>query len=139
MEYIKTIYIKYKDVIPYLFFGVCTTIVNVVVYWAVAYILKLSTIPATVIAWFVAVIFAYYTNRKWVFRSKANTVREIMKEMISFLGCRLATGIIDGLIMWLFVDLLSFYDIIVKFVANVLVIVLNYVASKVIIFREGKV
>ena len=119
-------------------FGVCTTIVNVVVYWAAAYILKLSILPATIIAWFLAVVFAYYTNRKWVFHSRANTVNEIAKEMISFLGCRLATGIVDSLIMWLFVVVLYFYDIIVKFVANVLVIILNYVASKVIIFGEKK-
>lgn len=126
---------KYKDIIPYLFFGVCTTIVNVVSYWMCAHILSLDVLISTVIAWFLAVLFAYITNRKWVFCSDASGLKEIFKEACSFYGCRLATGIIDWGCMFVFVNLIGFDDVIVKTLANVLVIILNYLASKLIIFR----
>lgn len=127
---------KYKDVIPYLFFGVCTTLVNVAAYWVCAHPLSLNTMASTVIAWVLAVLFAYITNRNWVFHSEASTSSEIAKEITSFFGCRLATGIVDWSCMFIFVELLNWNDVIVKFAANVLVIILNYVASKLIIFRE---
>lgn len=133
---IQKLFEKYKDVLPYLFFGVCTTIVNVIVYWIAAYPLRLPIMPSTVIAWFLAVFFAYVTNRKWVFRSEAKELKKIVREAISFLGCRLATGIIDWMCMLLFVDILSMNDIIIKLMANILVIVLNYAASKLVIFKK---
>lgn len=129
---------KYKDVIPYLFFGVCTTLVNVAAYWVCAHPLKLNTMASTIVAWILAVLFAYVTNRKWVFHSEANTTSEILKEIISFFGCRLATGVVDWACMFVFVELLAWNDVIIKFAANVLVIILNYVASKLLIFKKKK-
>ena len=73
---------KYKDLIPYLFFGVCTTIVNIVSYWILAHILDAGTMLSTVIAWIIAVTFAYVTNRKWVFHSEAKGKKAILKEII---------------------------------------------------------
>lgn len=133
---IKQLYEKYKDVIPYAFFGVCTTAVNTVVYWICAHPLGLGTVPSTMIAWFLAVLFAYVTNRKWVFHSEASTRDEILKEAISFYGCRLATGVVDWVCMYVFVDMLHWDDLPVKIGANVLVIILNYVASKLLIFKK---
>jgi putative flippase GtrA len=133
---IKQLYEKYKDVIPYLFFGVCTTIVNVVVYWLAAHPLGFSVMLSTIFAWLFAVLFAYLTNRRWVFHSEASTVQEIVRELCSFFVCRLATGVVDWLCMLVFVNILSWNDVVVKSAANVLVIVLNYVASKLIIFRN---
>ena len=135
---IKQLYEKYKDIIPYAFFGVCTTLVNTVVYWVFAHPLGLPTTPSTIIAWVAAVLFAYLTNRKWVFHSEARTAKEITKEIITFFSCRLATGVVDWLCMFLFVDILHFNDVVVKFLANVLVIVLNYIASKLLIFKKRK-
>lgn len=133
---IKKLYEKYKDVIPYLFFGVCTTIVNVVSYWICAHPLKFGVLPSTIIAWILAVLFAYVTNRKWVFHSEASGAREIIREIGSFFGCRLATGVVDWLCMIVFVDFLNFNDVIIKFIANVIVIILNYIASKMVIFKR---
>lgn len=130
---------KYADVIPYLFFGVCTTIVNVIVYWIGAHLLSLNTLVSTITAWVCAVLFAYVTNRKWVFHSEVFTGREIAKEVISFFSCRLVTGIIDWVCMFIFVELLGANDVIIKFAANVLVIVLNYIASRLVIFRRENV
>lgn len=134
---IKDLYKKYSDVIPYLFFGVCTTGVNVFSYWFFAHVLALSVMTSTVIAWILAVTFAYLTNRKWVFHSTAHTKTEIIKEIVSFFLCRLATGVVDWVCMYAFVEILSLNDVIIKFLANVLVIVLNYLASKLIIFKNG--
>ena len=132
----KDLFEKYKDVIPYLFFGVCTTLVNVISYWICAHPLSMNVMASTVIAWVLAVFFAFITNRKWVFHSEAITGKEIARELVSFFGCRLATGVIDWLCMLVFVDLLTWNDVFVKFTANVLVIILNYVASKLVIFRK---
>lgn len=129
---------KYWDVIPYLFFGVCTTVVNVVAYWICAHPLGLGTMMSTIIAWILAVLFAYVTNRKWVFHSEAHGAEAIGKEMASFFGCRLATGVVDWVCMFIFVEWLSMNDVIIKAAANFVVIVLNYVASKLIIFKKGK-
>ena len=135
----KNLYEKYKDVIQYLFFGVCTTLVNVVVYWLGAHCFRMGVMPSTIMAWTLAVLFAYITNRKWVFHSEADTKNAIIREISSFFACRLATGVVDWLCMYVFVNLLGCNDVIIKVAANVLVIILNYVASKLIIFRKGRI
>jgi len=135
---LKELWAKYKDLIPYVIFGVLTTAVNVAVYALCARIFGLSTVVSTVIAWVAAVLFAYITNRKWVFHSKAEGAAAIVKEMASFFICRLLTGILDVGIMKLFVDILGFDDVIVKAASNVIVIILNYVASKLVIFKKEK-
>lgn len=132
------LFAKYKDIIPYAFFGVLTTVVNMVVYWVAAHPLGLSVMVSTVIAWIAAVLFAYVTNRKWVFHSQAKGTKEIVQEIVSFFACRLATGVVDWACMFIFVDLLHFNDVIIKAAANVLVIILNYVASKLVIFKHKK-
>lgn len=133
----KQLYEKYKDIIPYGVFGVLTTLVNIVSYWFAAHPLGLSVIASTVIAWFLSVLFAYVTNRKWVFHSEAVGFNAIMKEMISFFGCRLATGFVDLACMFIFVDVMHLNDVVIKVIANVIVIVLNYVASKLVIFKHS--
>ena len=132
----QSLYEKYKNVIPYLFFGVCTTLMNIVVYWISAHIFDMGIMPSTVIAWVAAVLFAYLTNRKWVFYSKTRETKKILKEIMTFFGCRLATGVLDWLMMYIFVDFLQFNDIFIKVIANVAVIILNYIASKLLIFRR---
>ena len=132
----KELWEKYKDLIPYGIFGVLTTVVNVLVYALCAKTFGLSTVVSTAIAWVAAVLFAYITNRKWVFHSKATGAAAIVKEMVSFFVCRLLTGVLDIGIMKLFVDILGFNDVIVKVASNIIVIILNYVASKLVIFKK---
>ena len=133
---LTTLYQKYKDILFYGIFGVLTTLVNLVVYYICAHPMHLGTMPSTIIAWIGAVLFAYITNRKWVFHSSATSPDEIIREIISFFACRLTTGIVDWLCMFIFVDVLHFNDVIIKAAANILVIILNYIASKLIIFRH---
>ena len=127
---------RYKSQILYLFFGGCTTLVNVAVYGLCAHMANLSTTLSTVIAWALSVLFAYLTNRTWVFESRARTAPDVLREMGYFFLCRLATGALDLAIMYVCVDRLGLPDMPVKLLSNVVVIVLNYVASKLFIFAK---
>ena len=133
---IRRLWDKYRDFILYAFFGGMTTLVNTGVFWVCAHPLGLPVVPSSMIAWFLAVLFAYLTNRKWVFHSEAETPREIAREVVSFFLCRLATGVLDWVLMGLLVDTLHLNDMVVKVAVNLLVILLNYVASKLLIFRH---
>jgi len=131
----KSLYCKYKQQIHFLFFGVLTTLVNVIIYYLLAEILLLSNVLSTAVAWFGAVLFAYVTNRKWVFISDATSVKDVILELVRFVIARLATGGLDVLIMWIGVDILGYHGVVMKVLANVVVVILNYVFSKVLIFR----
>lgn len=134
---IKQLYNKHKDFISYAFWGIFTTIVNTVVYCFFADVFHLAVIPSAILAWFFAVLFAYLTNRKWVFHSQASTKSEVFKEIIAFYTCRIATGIVDWLCMFVFVDLIHLNDLLIKVAANILVILLNFVASKIFVFKQN--
>ena len=127
---------KYKDVILYLIFGGLTTVVNIAVYWICVHILGTGVMFGTVAAWALAVLFAYLTNRTMVFHSSAAGAQAVLREITSFFGCRLGTGVVDWVIMFVFVTVLHFNDMIVKIAANIIVIVLNYVLSKFVIFKK---
>lgn len=127
---------KYKDIVPYAIFGILTTIINIVVYLFFAHILKKEIMLSTLAAWFFSVLFAYVTNRKWVFHSGILTFSNIIREAVAFFICRLATGMADILIMFVFVNIFHFNDLFIKIISNIAVIILNYVASKWIIFNH---
>ena len=93
---------------------------------------------SNIIAWFASVLFAYLTNRKWVFHSEAETFEDYWKEILAFFAARLGTGILDWLIMFIFAKQMGLNDMVIKIVSNVVVIVLNYVASKFWIFKSKK-
>ena len=135
---IKALLVKYRDVIAYLFFGVLTTIINILTYAFCAHVLNINTLASTAIGQIVAIIAAYLTNRKWVFHSEAHTAKAVIREILSFIGARAATFFLDMLIMFIFVDKLHWPDIPVKIASNIIVIVLNYVASKLFIFVKPK-
>lgn len=132
----KNLYLKYKDIIMYLIFGVLTTIINIISYFVTYEILKIPNIPSTIIAWMVSVTFAFITNKLFVFESKKWDKRTI-KELISFTSCRIGTGVLELILMYIFVDLLNFNGTVIKIITNIIVIVLNYVFSKLIIFKKS--
>lgn len=135
---IKDLANKNREVILYIVFGVATTVINIVTYYIFARIIGVSVIEASIIAWIISVVFAYFTNKIWVFRSKTWKPDELFKEFLSFVTARLATGALDIGIMFLFVTMLGFNDIIIKVLSNVIVIILNYILSKLLVFREKK-
>ena len=127
---------KYKSLISYGIFGVLTTVVNIMAYNLCYYKFEISNTFSNVIAWIMAVSFAYFTNKIWVFESKSWRWRIIKKEIAAFVSCRLATGILDPIIMYVCVDIMGMQAMIMKFASNVLVVILNYVFSKLIIFKR---
>ncbi len=127
---------KYKSVVSYLFFGVCTTIINVVIYNIFYSNLSFTNVGSTIIAWIVAVLFAFITNKLFVFESKSFALKVMLYELFSFLGCRLATGVLDLGIMFITVDCLHQNALMWKIISNILVIVINYIASKLVIFKK---
>ena len=136
MKKIKEIIIKYKEIINYLIFGVATTVVSIVSYFIFAKTFNINPIISNIISWFISVLFAYITNRKYVFESKTTGKKEIIKEMISFFSCRIFSGIIDTSIFTVMVEILKINDGIAKIVTQVIVIILNYVLSKLVTFRK---
>lgn len=127
---------KNKQILMYLIFGVLTTAVNVVAYWAFAHPVALNTELSTALAWVVSVIFAFVTNKLFVFESKASASRTLIYETVTFFGSRVLTGLLDVGIMYLFVTVLSVNDLVMKVASNIIVIVLNYVLSKLIVFKS---
>ena len=118
-----------------MFFGVLTTLVNMAVYYVCYQGGNMSNTGSTVAAWLVSVVFAFVTNKQYVFDGGAWTLRGALGEGIRFAGGRLGTGAVELVLMYLTVDLLGFPGILMKAAANVLVIVLNYVISKKWIFQ----
>lgn len=140
MQKIIELFNKYKEIIMYLIFGVLTTVVSLVTYYALTLTIlnpekAMQLQLANIISWIVSIAFAYVTNRKFVFESKSE---DIVKEATSFVGGRVLTLILDMAIMFIFVTLLHLNDKIFKIVSQVLVIVTNYVISKLFVFKENK-
>lgn len=127
---------KYKELLLYVIFGGLTTLVNWGVYWLLGYVLHIYYLAATAIAYVSSVLFSYVTNRIWVFESKVHGVKGIAVEMGKFFASRGVTFLLDLLCMFLGVDLLHINDKLMKLLANVIVIIVNYVLSKLFIFRK---
>ncbi|MBH6947910.1 GtrA family protein [Clostridioides difficile] len=127
---------KHKETILYLFFGAFTTLVNIVSYLFFTRVILFNFMVANALAWILAVLFAYVTNKFFVFESKRIEIKFLFKEFLSFVSFRLFSGVVEMLIMYVMIDLLFVNDIIVKVFTNIVVIVLNYLFSKMIIFKE---
>ena len=136
MSNIKELIIKYKFIILYGIFGVLTTVINIGVYGVLYSGLGVSNVISNVIAWVISVLFAFITNKLWVFESKSFNFKLFVKELGSFTVCRVATGVLDLGIMFVGVDLLNGPAIILKVASNIIVIILNYVMSKIFVFKK---
>lgn len=120
-----------KEIISYLIFGVLTTLINIAVYFLLANVVGMDFKVATSIAWLVSVLFAFFTNKKYVFNSENN----ILKELLLFFGARLFSYVVDIGGMILLIDVFHINDNISKILVNIIVIVLNYFISKKFIFK----
>ena len=136
IEKIKELIIKYKGIIFYGIFGVITTVINIAAYALCYKVLGIANVPSVIIAWTVAVLFAFVTNKLWVFESKNMDKKTVIAEFIKFMCARLATGGLDLLIMYIGVDVMHGPDVILKAASNIIVIILNYVFSKLIVFKK---
>jgi putative flippase GtrA len=134
------LYHKYEEIINYLIIGILTTLVSLLTYYMLTFTIlnankALELQIANVLAWIVSVTFAYFTNRKIVFKQKdKSNIREAAK----FYTSRVTTLLIDMALMFVFVTKLKFNDKIVKVIVQVIVIVLNYMLSKFLVFKKNK-
>ena len=136
MEKIRFLVEKYWDILSYLFFGVLTTVVNYLVYLPCYNLLGISASLSNVIAWVAAVAFAYLTNKPWVFKSHDWSRQTVIPELTKFVGCRVGSGALETGIIFLFVDVLCWNGNVMKLITSVLVVVLNYIGSKLLVFRK---
>lgn len=131
-----SIYDKYKEGILYLFFGALSTFMNIIVYALLANVLKINYMISNIIAWVLSVIFAYLTNKLYVFESKTKGKKELLKEITSFFIARVLSLLLDVAVMYIGISVLHFNDIFIKVLSNVFVIIANYFMSKIFIFRN---
>lgn len=131
-------YKKYKEVLLYLFFGGLTFIVSIASYGFCNITLEINELIANIISWVLAVTFAFVTNRIWVFDAPTDTLGEFMKQMFAFFSGRVVTLVIEEIILLVFITCLHFASMPVKIVAQIVVIVMNYIISKCFIFKKEK-
>lgn len=126
-----------NEMITYVVMGLLTTIVNYAVYLVCTWAFGIDKLVANVIAWILAVVFAFVTNRKWVFKSKKNSPKEIGQEFFYFVGGRLASLVIfDVALFTLMVNTFKMNDLLVKLITNVGVVIFNYFVGKFLVFKK---
>lgn len=138
---IKKLYQKYHEIINYLIFGVLTTIVSLGSYYLLTSFIfnpndAIELQITNILSWIFAVTFAYFTNRKYVFNSKD---KNILGEMVKFYLARLTSLLIDMLLMYIFVSYLKYNDKIIKVIVQIIVVTMNYIFSKILIFKNQRV
>lgn len=132
----RKLLMQYRELISYGFWGVATTLVNYAVYFLCTRVLTLDPLAANVLAWAVSVAFAYVVNKLFVFSSKSWERPVVLREAWQFVSARLFSGVLETAGIFLFVTLLHFHDGVVKIIAGIVVILLNYVLSKWVVFRK---
>ena len=136
IQKVKDLVTQYWELLIYLFFGVLTTVVNYLVYLPVYNLLGLSAALSNAISWVVAVAFAYVTNKPFVFKSHDWSAKTVIPELTKFVGCRVASGAAETVILLITVDILNWNGNIWKLITSVMVVILNYFASKLLVFRK---
>lgn len=127
---IHKLYFKHKEIINYVIVGVLTTLVSIGSYWLFRFVIK-NYIVLSILSWIFAVAFAYFTNRAFVFESKE---KDLLKEISKFVSCRLLTLGLEVVLMMLFVSVLHINDMVSKIILQVVVLVSNYLLSKLFVF-----
>ena len=127
---------KYWDILSYLFFGGLTTVVSFLSYELFYYVSGFSAAVSNGLSWVLAVAFAYLTNQPFVFKSNDWSMKTVLPEVWKFVGCRIGSGLLETAFMALTVDLWGFSSLWMKVIASVMVVILNYIGSKLLVFRK---
>lgn len=134
---LKEIYFKYKELINYLIFGGLTTIVNFICYYIFARMIGIDEVISSALSWFFSVLFAYITNKIFVFDSKTKGIKNLIRECISFFLARILSGILCDIGSFaLMVKVFNINDIISKIITQVMVVIVNYIFSKFLVFKK---
>lgn len=125
-----------KEIVLYLLFGGLSFVISISSYTFCNVVIGINELTANIISWVLAVSFSYITNRIWVFDSPTNTFRETLKQMYSFFTGRVITLLLEEVILFVFITLLHFHSVVIKVAAQVIVIIANYVISKLVVFKK---
>ena len=136
MKRLIDLYKKYSEIINYLIVGVLTTIVSIVIYWIFTKLFHVNYMISNVISWIGSVSFAYITNKVFVFKSRCDSEKDVLIEVYQFFKYRVFSLVIDILLMYAFVEIFSIDDMIAKVIVQFIVIALNYVFSKLFVFKK---
>lgn len=134
-ECIQKLYYKYESALLYIFFGGLTTVVSIGTQY-IAYAFGLGTAVSTTVSWICAVLFAFFTNKVFVFGSKSFEKKVFLREFVSFFGARFFSYLLELGFMLVTVDMLNRNKFIMKLIAQIFVLVLNYIFSKFLIFKK---
>ena len=129
-------YKKYKEGLMYLFFGGLAFFLNIILFAFLTDIMAMNDLLANAVSWVICVLFQYITNRTWVFDGRVQGAAEFVKQISSFFGGRIFTLVVEEIIIAVFITWLGFNRIAVKLAAQFIVIVLNYVISKLFVFKK---
>lgn len=142
MKKLREIITKYYDVLAYLFFGALTTLVNYAVYVPCFNLFGWSAAVSNAVAWAVSVAFSFLTNKPFVFKSHDWSAKILWPELTKFVGCRIGSGLLETLIIFIAVDCLrpgdAVWGNVMKLITSVLVVIINYIGSKLLVFRKSK-
>ena len=136
IKLIKDLFNKYKELIMYGIMGVLSTIINIAVFALCEKVFGISALIGNIIAWLVAVIFAYITNKLFVFESKSFKKDVLVKEITSFTSARIFSLLLEEIIIYVMIDIMNINSLIVKVFSNIVVIIINYIFSKLVIFKK---
>ncbi|MCO6018576.1 GtrA family protein [Carnobacterium divergens] len=134
----KQLLSKYQEPINYLVFGVLTTLVNIGVFYIFNSIFGINYLVSNGISWIASVVFAFYTNKYFVFKTPNNSNKAFIKELLLFIWFRLLSGVIDMSLMYVMVSLMNLDQNMSKIIVQVIIVILNYVFSKLFIFKKSK-
>lgn len=129
---------KKKDIVLYLFFGGLTTVVSLASFGIAFYTFSINEMISNTISWILAVAFAFFTNRVWVFHSPTKTVKAFLYQLITFYGGRLLSFGMEMLIIFIFITKLGYNAMLIKIIAQIIILIANYIISKTIVFRKKK-
>lgn len=129
-------YKKRKDIVLYIFFGALTTLVSLASFGICYYTFHINEFASNTISWILAVAFAFFTNRIWVFNAKTDNTKQFLYQLISFYAGRLFSFGVEMLMIYIFITRLAFNAMLIKILANVIILILNYIISKLIVFRK---
>ena len=127
---------KYKRIVLYMFFGILTTAVNYAVCFFLLYRVEFTAALSNAVAWFVSVLFAFFTNKPFVFESNDWSWKNVGHEMFDFFACRILTGVLETVTLSILVDTMGLNGFIWKLIVSIIVVVLNYIGSKLFAFRK---
>lgn len=127
---------RHRETVLYVLFGVLTSAVNLIVYFTATWVLRVNYLLSNLAAWTLTVLFAYVTNKLFVFQSRCESARALLAEFAAFVNGRIVSGLMDMLLMWILVGGFAFPDPIVKLLNSAVVVAMNFVISKLFVFGE---